>query len=137
MDCGQKIIFPIHPRTEKRSHQFGFYNKLKSSKNIILISSVGYFDMISLMKGCKFIISDSGGIQEESTAVGIKKKVLVVRKTTDRPETVKAGLSELVNPSKLSILRAMKRNLIDQKYDKRSTPYGNGNASQKILKIIN
>lgn len=52
--------------------------------------------MLLLMKRCKFIISDSGGIQEEGTSPNIRKKVLVTRKTTDRPEAIKAGMTELV-----------------------------------------
>src|SRR5207245_1942245 len=55
------MIFPAHPRTERRLKQFGLYNKIENS-NILLLPTVGYFDMLFLMKKCRFIISDSGGI---------------------------------------------------------------------------
>lgn len=132
-----RIIYPIHPRTLKRIKEFGFYEIVKNEKNITLVNAVGYFDMISLMRNCRFIISDSGGIQEEATAPGIRKKVLVIRRTTDRLEAVIDGSSELVGVNKNSILNSIKKNLVDPKYPKGKTPYGNGHTSQKIIKIIN
>ena len=137
IESKEKIIFPIHPRTLQRVHKFGLYGLLKGAKNLSLIDAVGYFDMILLMKRCKFIISDSGGIQEEATSPGMRKKVLVIRKTTDRPESVQAGTSELVGVNKNSILKSIKKNFSDPEYPKGKSPYGNGQASQKILKIVN
>jgi len=137
IESKEKIIFPIHPRTKKRLQEFNFYKKISNSKNIRIIPPVGYFDMLLLMKKSKFIISDSGGIQEEATSPQIKKKVLVIRKTTDRPEAVKAGMAELVGTSKNNILNSIKRYSKNPKFPKKSSPYGNGNASQKILNILN
>ena len=134
---GENILFPIHPRTLKRISQFGFYRKIKDSKNITMISAVGYFDMLSLMEKCKFIVSDSGGIQEEATSPKLRKKVLVVRKTTDRPEAIKAGLAEMVGTSTFSILNSIKRNSSNPNYPKSINVYGNGKSTQKILKIMN
>jgi UDP-N-acetylglucosamine 2-epimerase (non-hydrolysing) len=54
------LLFPVHPRTQKRLKQFGFYSKLKNSKHITMIPPVGYLDILDLMKRCNFIISDSG-----------------------------------------------------------------------------
>ena len=96
INSNKKIIFPIHPRTKKRLHEFGFFNKLDQNQNIQMIDSVGYFEMLELMKNCSFIVTDSGGIQEEATSPIIRKKVLVVRKTTDRPESVESQLAEIV-----------------------------------------
>jgi len=137
LHCHEKIVFPIHPRTKKRMIEFGFYNKIKNSKYITLLKPVGYFDMLLMMKKCKFILTDSGGIQEEATSQKIRKKVLVLRKTTDRPEAVKTGFSEMVGTSERKILQSIKKNTINPKTLKKSSPYGNGKASQKILKIIN
>ena len=131
-----KIIFPAHPRTIKRLKKFGLYNKVKSSKTISLIPAVGYFDMLHLMKKCKFIISDSGGVQEEATSPKIRKKVLVIRKTTDRPEAIKDGYSELVGTSTKKIMDAIKKNLRNSKIPSSVSPYGSGNASKKILDIL-
>ena len=137
IQSGESIVFPVHPRTLKRIHEFGFYGKIKNAKNVTLIDAVGYFDMLLLMKRCKFIISDSGGIQEEATSSKIQKKVLVVRKTTDRPEAVKSRFSEVVGTNRNSILKAIKKNSENPKYPKIASPYGNGRSSEKILKIIN
>jgi len=88
LDTNEDIIFPVHPRTIKRLKQFNLYETISKSKNIILAKSVGYFEMLELMKKCSFIVTDSGGIQEEATSEKIRKKVLVIRKTTDRPESM-------------------------------------------------
>ncbi len=137
INCKEKIVFPVHPRTKKRLLEFGFYNKIKNTKNLTLLNPIGYFDMLILMKNCKFILTDSGGIQEEATSPKIRKKVLVLRKTTDRPEAVKAGFSEMVGLSERQIILSIKKNSIHPKITKKNNPYGNGNASQKILNILN
>ena len=74
IESSEKIIFPVHPRTLKRLHQFNLFTKVSNNDNIKLLSSVGYFDMLGLMKRCKFIVSDSGGIQEEATSPLIRKR---------------------------------------------------------------
>jgi len=116
--------------------EFGFYNKIKNSKNITLLKPTGYLDMLLMMKKCKFILTDSGGIQEEATSPKIRKKVLVLRKTTDRPEAVMKGFSEMVSLSKNKILKSIKRNSLNPKLPNKSSPYGNGNSGEKILKIL-
>jgi len=130
------IVLSAHPRTIKRMKQFGFYSRIINSKTISLLPAVGYFDMLYLMKKCDFIVSDSGGIQEEATSNKIRKKVLVVRKTTDRPEAVKAGFSELVGTNSKKITQAIKKNLKNSTITSHSNPYGRGNASKKIIKIL-
>lgn len=130
------IIFPAHPRTIKRLKEFNLYNKIKTSQNILLISAVGYFDMLYLMKKSMFIISDSGGVQEEATSPKIRKKVLVVRKTTDRPEAVDLGYSELVGTNYTEIIRSIRKVNIDPTIHSRVNPYGTGKASKKIINIL-
>lgn len=130
------IIFPVHPRTVKQLQRFGLYKKIKDSEKIQLFPPVGYFDIMYLMKKCKFIVSDSGGIQEEATSPAIHKKVLVVRKTTDRPESVELGYSELVGTDTKKIVHAIKRLDNDPKIHSHKNPYGSGDAAQKILKIL-
>ena len=132
----QKIIFPIHPRTKKRLHQFGYYNKVKQATNIRLINPVGYFDMLVMMKKCQYILTDSGGIQEEATSPKIRKKVIVLRKTTDRPETVSSGLAELAGTSSKQIFNLIRKYSQDSSMSKIRTPYGNGSASRKIIHIL-
>lgn len=130
------MIFPAHPRTIKQLQRFGLYKKIQESQNILVTQPVGYFDMLYLMKKCKFIISDSGGIQEEATSPSIRKKVLVIRKSTDRPEAVKAGYSELVGTKTRKIIQAIKAAQDDSKITSHANPYGNGHSAEKILSIL-
>jgi len=92
--------------------------------------------MLELMKNCTFIITDSGGIQEEATAPKIRKKVLVTRITTDRPEAVMAGMSEVVGVEKKNIVKAIKKTLNNPNITSKKTPFGNGNSTEKIIRIL-
>ncbi len=130
------FLFPIHPRTVNRLKEFGFYEKIKNSKKIELIPSVGYFDMLYLMKKCTFILTDSGGIQEEATSPLISKKVLIARKSTDRQEAVDAGLAEIMGTNSTKISRLINKTLENSQLVSKKTPYGDGRSSDKILKII-
>jgi len=136
IDSQEDIIFPIHPRTVKRLHEFALYDKISNSKNILIMKTLGYFEMLELMKKCSFIVTDSGGLQEEATSPVIRKKVLVVRKSTDRPESIESGLSELVGVNYKDIMSAIKRTKNNPKLKNKKTPYGKGDAAKKILKII-
>jgi UDP-N-acetylglucosamine 2-epimerase (non-hydrolysing) len=136
INSNENIIFPIHPRTKKRLHEFSLYNKLNENKNIQMIDSVGYFEILELMKNCSFIVTDSGGIQEEATSPIIRKKVLVVRKTTDRPEAVDSKLAEIIGLKEKNISNSIIKTMKNPKLNSKKTPYGKGNASEKILKIL-
>jgi len=137
VDSNEDIIFPVHPRTRKRLDEFDLFKKLSKSKNIRLIDSAGYFDMLELMKKCSFIVTDSGGIQEEATSPVIRKKVLVLRKTTDRPEAVESKMSQLIGLNQKTISNIIKKTIKNPNISSKKTPYGNGNASSKIIEIIN
>jgi len=130
------FIFPVHPRTMKQLKKYDLYSKLKNSKNIILLNSVGYFEILELMKNCSFIVSDSGGIQEEATASSIRKKVLVLRKTTDRPESVKYGFSTVIGTQESKIIKNIKKTMDNPIIKSRNNPFGKGNSSEKIIKIL-
>lgn len=86
------VNFPIHPRTRKNLESFGLLENL--SKNIRLTDPIGYIDFISLIKHSKLILTDSGGIQKESTYLGVQ--CITIRKTTERPITVTVGTNQLV-----------------------------------------
>jgi len=135
LDSNEDIIFPVHPRTIKRLKQFNLYEKIAESKRIQLVKSVGYFEMLELMKKCLFIVTDSGGIQEEATAPQIRKKTFVIRKTTDRPEAVESGFSELIGTEPNKIKSALKRGF-NSKIPHKKSPFGDGNSTEKILKVI-
>ena len=88
------------------------------------------------MKNCSFILSDSGGIQEEATASSIRKKVLVMRKTTDRPESVKEGFATIVGTQESKILKNIQKTMDNPAIKSKSTPFGKGDSSDKIIKIL-
>jgi UDP-N-acetylglucosamine 2-epimerase (non-hydrolysing) len=83
----KKIIFPIHPRTRNNIKSFGLENLL--STNIIVSDPIGYLDFIALIANAQLIVTDSGGIQEESTYLGVQ--CLTLRDNTERPVTCTMG----------------------------------------------
>ena len=136
LDSRENVIFPVHPRTLKRLKEFSLYSKLQDSDKILLFGPVGYFDMLELMKKCSFIITDSGGIQQEATSPRIRKRVLVTRKTTDSPEAVKAGVAKVVGADYSKIISAIKKTSKNPKLSTKETPYGRGEAAKHIVKVI-
>jgi len=130
------VVYPMHPRTKKRLRQNGIYSKIKKSRNIEILPPLGYLDFLVLMSKCEMIITDSGGIQEEATAPNIRKQVLVIRLSTERPEAVNAGFAKVVGIQKEKILAALEEALNQPKELPEKSPYGNGNAAGNIVKVI-
>jgi len=129
------IVFPAHPRTIKRLKQFKFYDKLKYARHVQLIPPVGYFDMLVLMKNCVVIMTDSGGLQEEATVPCIRKPVLVLRLSTERPEAVESGFAKVVGVKTEAILRSLKEVLEEKLELPRVSPFGDGRSGERIARI--
>jgi len=130
------VVYPIHPRTRKRLRQLKMWRMLSSADYVQLLQPLGYFDFLVLMKKCEMIITDSGGIQEEATAPPIRKPVLVVRLSTERPEAVEAGFAKVVGVEKRNILKAMKQTLTEERAMPNISPYGDGTSAKKIVEIL-
>jgi len=130
------VVYPIHPRSRKRLRQQKMWRKLAEEENVQLLPPLGYFDFLLLMKNCEVIITDSGGIQEEATAPPIRKPVLVIRLSTERPEAVEAGFARVVGVDKDKILTAMEQTLDQKGMLPKTSPYGNGTAASKIIEIL-
>ena len=130
------IVYPVHPRAKKRLIQNNLWRKLKNSRNVQLLPPVGYFDFLMLMKNCRFIVTDSGGIQEEATAPPIRKQVIVTRISTERPEAVKAGFANVVGTKRENIVSAMKEALENDKNLPYNSPFGDGKAAEKIVNTL-
>ena len=130
------VVYPIHPRSKKRLRQQKLYRRLAGSENVQLLPPLGYFDFLVLMKNCEMIITDSGGIQEEATAPVIRKPVLVIRLSTERPEAVEAGFARVVGVEKHSIVAMMERTLKERRELPKTSPYGDGAAAKKIVEIL-
>jgi len=117
--------------------QLQIFKKLENSKNIQTTPPLGYFDFLVLMKHCRIILTDSGGIQEEATAPNIRKPVLILRLSTERPEAVEAGFAKIVGLTKNKILEALKKSLNDESLSlPLYSPFGDGKTSIKIIKTI-
>jgi UDP-N-acetylglucosamine 2-epimerase (non-hydrolysing) len=134
----EKIVFPIHPRTVKMLKKFKLWNKIKKIKKIKLIKPLSYFEFLNLCSDSKLIITDSGGIQEEATIY--KKPVIITRTTTERPEiigsfgTLTGYDSKKITKEYEKISKNYKK--IIKKLQKTKSPFGDGKASQRIVKIL-
>ncbi len=130
------IVYPVHPRAKKRLRQQKLWKALSSAENVQILKPLGYFDFLVLMKRCEMMITDSGGLQEEATAPPIRKPVLVIRLSTERPEAVEAGFVKVVGVEKPKMLAAMEQVLKGKRDLTKTSPYGNGTAAEKIVEII-
>jgi UDP-N-acetylglucosamine 2-epimerase (non-hydrolysing) len=130
------VVYPIHPRTVKRLRKTRLWKKLSTSENVQVLPPAGYFDFLVLMKNSRLIITDSGGIQEEATVPQIRKSVLVIRLSTERPEAVEAGFAKVVGTEKNTIINEINNTLDTNPRLPENSPYGDGDAAQKIVKII-
>jgi UDP-N-acetylglucosamine 2-epimerase (non-hydrolysing) len=98
-----KLVFPIHPRTKNRLTNSTLHESIETMKNLLLIEPLGYLDFLFLMSNAAFIMSDSGGIQEESTILGIP--CMTLRENTERPVTITEGTNRLVHVTAEDILK--------------------------------
>jgi UDP-N-acetylglucosamine 2-epimerase (non-hydrolysing) len=130
------VVYPMHPRTKKRLRQNKIYAKIKKSGNIQILLPLGYLDFLVLMKNCEMILTDSGGIQEEATAPCIRKPIVVIRLSTERPEAVKAGFAVVAGVEKQSILKAMENLMNNRRELPKKSPYGDGNAAERVAEIV-
>jgi UDP-N-acetylglucosamine 2-epimerase (non-hydrolysing) len=130
------IVYPMHPRTQKRLRQNKMYNKIKKSGHVQVLPPLGYLDFLVLMRKSELIITDSGGVQEEATAPSIRKPVLVIRLSTERPEAVEAGFARVVGTEKEEIVSAIKESLTETKKLPLTSPFGDGNSAKRIVEII-
>ncbi len=89
-----QIVFPMHPRTQKNATKFSLLGRIESIPNIVITGPLGYLDFISLMSSSTMALTDSGGLQEETTALGIP--CVTLRENTERPITVTEGTNEVV-----------------------------------------
>ena len=129
-----KIIFPVHPRTLKTLQKFGLDTKIKSQKNILVIGPLGYLDFMNLMINSRFVLTDSGGIQEETTVLGIP--CITMRNSTERPVTMDQGTNVLVSTDKAKIIKAAFRLIDEPGIKAKVPPLWDGKASKRIVDVI-
>lgn len=130
------VVFPVHPRTRKMLHKFNLWKKLSFSNNVQLFPPLGYFDFLMLMKSCELILTDSGGLQEEATAPCIRKPVVVLRISTERPEAVEAKFARIAGVEKNRILKTVRESLDEKRRLPKKSPFGDGRAGERIVRIV-
>jgi UDP-N-acetylglucosamine 2-epimerase (non-hydrolysing) len=128
------LVFPVHPRTMQRIERFGYAESLRSAPGILELPPLGYLDFLALTSQSRLIVTDSGGLQEESTALGIP--CLTMRPNTERPITVEEGTSTLVGNDP-SLLRASLRAVLNGSYRQGRCPtLWDGHAAVRIAEIL-
>lgn len=129
------IIFPVHPRTRKTIDEFHFGERLAAMKGLKLIEPLGYIDFLSLYSTAKLVLTDSGGIQEETTA--LKIPCLTLRENTERPITVEMGTNVIVGTDRNRIVAEAMAILAGRRSDKvELPPLWDGHTSERILESL-
>jgi UDP-N-acetylglucosamine 2-epimerase (non-hydrolysing) len=124
------VIFPVHPRTRQRIREFGLDGALAG---VTLTDPLGYIDFLSLTSHARLILTDSGGLQEESTALGIP--CLTLRENTERPITVTHGTNQVVGTQTDAILAGYRHALVDRGRPPRP-PLWDGHTAGRIAQVL-
>lgn len=124
------VIFPVHPRTRQRLTD----NGLSCSSSVILAEPLPYLSFLGLMSKAKCVLTDSGGIQEETTVLGVP--CLTLRENTERPVTVKCGTNEIVGTSHSKILQVFKKVLRGKWKKAKTPPLWDGAAAKRIADVL-
>ena len=126
-EFGVPIIFPIHPRTKKAAKDYQI-----SLEGINLINPADYFDFLQLQMNAQLVLTDSGGVQEETCI--LKVPCVTLRDNTERPESVKVGASVIAGTNPQNILKCAKK-MIKKKRNWKN-PFGDGDSGEKIVSIL-
>jgi len=140
------IIFPVHPRTLRQIRKFNLFQFVSFQENLkhiqkaqfqgkmLCLPPLGYLDFLALMSQAAIVLTDSGGIQEETTILGIP--CLTLRKNTERPITIQEGTNRIVGNDPERILKAARRVLKSRILRKKIPKYWDGKAAERIVKIL-
>ena len=130
-DVSEKLplVFALHPRTRANIERFGLAALVASSR-IVLLPPQGYLEMLGLMAGARLVLTDSGGLQEETTALGIP--CLTIRENTERPITVEQGSNTMVGSNRAAILDGVAEILAGGGKCGRIPEYWDGRAAERI-----
>ncbi len=128
------IVFPIHPRTLKNLDKLGLAQRVEAMKDLRMIDPAGYLDFLKLMSEAKLVLTDSGGIQEETTI--LKVPCLTLRDSTERPITVDVGSNRVVGTNPARILAGYREVADGQWGTSEIPPLWDGRAGQRITKVL-
>ncbi len=128
------LVFPVHPRTFARIREFGLMERLEAACGIVQLPPLGYLDFLALTSQARLIVTDSGGLQEESTALGVP--CLTMRPNTERPITVTEGTSTLIGAD-AEELRSRIKEVLSGAYKSGQCPtLWDGRAAERIAAIL-
>jgi UDP-N-acetylglucosamine 2-epimerase (non-hydrolysing) len=133
------VFFPIHPRTRKKIESFDLVRYLMSNANagdrgIVPLDPLGYLEFLSLNDQARIVLTDSGGVQEETTVLGVP--CLTLRENTERPATVEHGTNEVVGVDSNRILAAARSILQTPTRQSRRPPLWDGKAAPRIVAVL-
>lgn len=128
------IIFPIHPRTRRNLTSFNLGVRFKQLPNVHLIEPLGYLDFLKITSSARLVLTDSGGIQEETTI--LKVPCLTLRENTERPVTVEIGSNQIVGTNPDKIIQAYRKTINSRWSEPRTPPLWDGHAAERIAKIL-
>lgn len=129
-----KIVFPMHPRTSKNIELLGLSSKLAEIPNLIITEPIGYLDFLKLQMNARFILTDSGGIQEESTYFGVP--CLTLRENTERPITITEGTNQLVPLDSESIVKYSMKILQGDLKQGTIPKFWDGKTAQRVVNVL-
>lgn len=129
-----KIVFPMHPRTIQRIKDFNLDYHFEQIEGLIITEPANYIDFLKLMQNSRMVLTDSGGIQEETTFLDIP--CLTLRTTTERPVTIELGTNVLIEPNKDLIISSFNYAFDNPMKRKAIPPLWDGNAAKRIVDII-
>jgi UDP-N-acetylglucosamine 2-epimerase (non-hydrolysing) len=128
------IVFPVHPRTRQKLAAFGLAERLAALRELRLVEPLGYLDFLKLMAEARIVLTDSGGIQEETTILGVP--CLTLRENTERPVTVECGSNRLVGRDPARIVAAWREIRDGAAPPLRVPPLWDGRAAERIAEVL-
>jgi UDP-N-acetylglucosamine 2-epimerase (non-hydrolysing) len=130
----RKVVLPIHPRTQDRLERQGLWNKLQDRENLLIMGPLDYFAFQKLLATAAFVVTDSGGVQEETTWRGVP--CLTLRPGTERPVTIDRGTNRLV-PLELQAFQDAVAQVMRQGRGNATIPdLWDGHATERVLKVL-
>jgi UDP-N-acetylglucosamine 2-epimerase (non-hydrolysing) len=135
-EIGQAVplVFPMHPRTRQRLESMGMGTESAAGGPVRYVAPLGYLDFISLVAGSRLALTDSGGLQEETTALGVQ--CLTLREQTERPITVTEGTNRVIGTSPDRIVSEAFRALAEPARSTTRPPLWDGKAAQRIVATL-
>jgi UDP-N-acetylglucosamine 2-epimerase (non-hydrolysing) len=136
ISVGQRapVVFPVHPRTRKQLAGTELGQRLDAAEGVILAEPLGYLDFVGLLDGARLVLTDSGGIQEETTVLGVP--CLTLRPSTERPVTVTEGTNTVVGTDVPRMLQAAAAILDGERKESRRPRLWDGHAGERIVAVL-